>query len=62
MLSTAEGNYITCSKAISDLVNLMRLMEGINLIFPLNMPKAEVYCNVHEENEAMVKRRKSSFR
>ena len=64
-LSTAESEYIACSTAMRDVISLMQLMEEINGIFPLHMPKPVVHCDVYEDNEsciAMEKRRKFSPR
>ena len=60
-LSTAESEYIACSTAMRDVISLMQLMEEINRIFPLHMPKPIVHCDVYEDN-AMAKRRRFSPR
>ena len=64
-LSTAKSGYIACSTAMREVISLIQLMEEINKIFKLHMPKAKMFCNVYEDNEsciAMAKRRKFSSR
>ena len=64
-LSTAESEYVACSMAMRDVLNIMQLMREIDKIFTVNKTKPVVHCNVYDDNESyisMAKNRKFSPR
>ena len=53
-LSTVESEYIMCSTATRDDIDLMQLMKEIDTIFALNIPKSKVHCNIYNDNESYI--------
>ena len=53
-LSTAESEYVACSRAMQDVLSLIQLMREIDKIFTVNLTKAVIHCNVYEDNKSCI--------
>ena len=54
-LSTTEAEYISLSKAMRGVIQLMNLMVEVGDIFPLHNPKPKFHCKVFEDNNSCIR-------
>ena len=53
-LSTAEAEYIALSQALRETLPMTYLMRGMNVIFPLDLPKPKFVLKVREDNQSCI--------
>ena len=54
-LSTDESEYIEISSALTEVLPLMTMMEGINEVFIIHIPKQNCFFKVHEDDQSCIK-------
>ena len=54
-LSTTEAECTVLSQALCEVIPLMALMEELNNVFPLYIPKPNIMCTVHEDNQPCIR-------
>ena len=53
-LSTTEAEYIALSQSMREIIPFMTLLQEVNAIFSINMPKPKFHCKVFEDNNSCI--------
>ena len=53
-LNTIGSEYIALIQAMRNNITFMALMGEVSFIFDINLPRAEAFCEVYEDNQSCI--------